>query len=74
MKKKTSMELREEIKILLVKNRMTMTNLAKEMEARAGKKMSLSSLSDKLIRETLRFRELKLICEILGYEIKLEKK
>lgn len=63
------MDIQEDIKILLLKKHMTMRKLAEEMTRRAEKKMLTSSLSQKLSKGTLRFNELKLICEILGYTI-----
>lgn len=63
------MDIQENIKILLLKKHMTMKKLAEEMTLRAGKKMLTSSLSQKLSKGTLRYSELKLICEILGYTI-----
>lgn len=67
------MDIQEDIKILLLKNRMTMKKLAEEMTLKGGKKMLTSSLSQKLSKGTLRFSELKLICEILSYTIEYKK-
>lgn len=63
------MDIQEDIKILLLKKHMTMKKLAEEMTLKGGKKMLTSSLSQKLSKGTLRYNELKLICEILGYTI-----
>lgn len=63
------MNIQEDIKILLLKKHMTMKKLAEEMTLQGGKKMLTSSLSQKLSKGTLRYNELKLICEILGYSI-----
>ena len=67
------MDIQEDIKILLLKNRMSLKKLAEEMTIRSGKKMLISSLSQKLSKETLRYSELKLICKILGYSIEYKK-
>lgn len=63
------MDIQEDIKILLLKKHMTMRKLAEEMTLKGEKKMLASSLSQKLSKGTLRYNELKLICEILGYTI-----
>lgn len=63
------MECREQIKYLLLQRRMTLTKLADIMSERLGKKISQSFLSQKLANESLRYYELKLICEILDFEL-----
>ncbi len=63
------MTCREEIKYLLLKKRMTLTKLAEEMSKISGRKISQSFLSQKLANQTLRYYELELICQILGYKI-----
>lgn len=66
-------ELRENIKILLLKSHMTMTELASETSKILGKKISQNNLSQKLGNKSLRYDELIAICKILGYNIKFEK-
>ncbi len=68
------MDTEEDIKILLLKRRMKLKQLAEKMSEVMGKKMLLSSLSQKLSKGTLRYSELKIICEILGYEIEYKEK
>ncbi len=68
------MDIREEIKILLLKEKYTITELAAEMEKITGKHYTQPSLSHKLKRDTLRVSEYKLILDILGYELKITKK
>ena len=68
------MSIRKEIKILLIKEKMTLTELAKEMSEKSGNKYTMRSLSQKLMRETLRTDEYKLIADVLGYEVVLKKK
>ncbi len=63
------MDAQEDIKILLAKRRMRLKELAEKITEKTGKKMLLSSLSQKLSKGTLRYSELSLICEILGYEL-----
>lgn len=63
------MNAQEDIKILLIKRRMSLKKLAQEMSEITGKKMLLSSLSQKLSKGTLRYNELKIICDLLNFEI-----
>ncbi len=68
------MKASECIKILLLKEAMTITKLAQLMSERGGRKLSRTGLSNKLHANTLRFDELTLICDILGYELDFKKK
>lgn len=68
-----SMNLRENIKSLLALENVTLTKIAEEMTKRTGKNYSMHNLSQKLSRKTIKFEEIILICEILGYKIKFEK-
>lgn len=63
------MSAQEHIKILLLKRCMTITKLAQEMTAVSGKKISRNVLSQKLIKGTLKYRELETICKVLGYKL-----
>lgn len=58
------------IKTLLAENEMTVTKMAEELSKRLGKPYTQSNLSQKLMRNTLKFDEAILIGEILGYELK----
>lgn len=66
-------ELREYIKILLLKNHTTMTKVAAEMTNILGRQISQNNLSQKLGNKSLRYDELEAICKIVGYKIKFEK-
>jgi len=68
------MDAQTTIKILLLKEAMTITELACRMSEYPGKKLSRSGLSNKLSRNTLRFDELTMICEILNYDLVFNKK
>lgn len=65
---------RDDIKILLLKKHMTLTKLAEKMTEKMGKKFTQSGLSHKLSKNTVRYDELTVICEILGYEIEYKQK
>ncbi len=67
------METRAEIKYLLFKEHSSITKLAIEMSNKTGNEYTMRSLSQKLLRGTLRADEYKLILNILGYSIKLVK-
>ena len=67
-----SMNVREEVKIMLTSKSMTITELAKRMTEISGKNYSQSLLSHKFASESLRYSEMKLICKILGYRIYID--
>lgn len=67
------MSIREDIKMLLAKKAMTMTELAKIMTEK-GTKTSIKSLSNKLAQKTIKFEEVRKILDILGYEIEYKEK
>ncbi|MDD3149552.1 MAG: hypothetical protein PHV68_01865 [Candidatus Gastranaerophilales bacterium] len=64
---------REQVKILLVKENMSLTELARQMTKFTGKGYTQQGLSNKLSRDTLRYSEIHHIAKILGYKIKFEK-
>ena len=65
--------LRDEIKILLLKNHLTMTDLASKMSDFLGRRITQSNLSQKLGNESLRYDELMAILDILGYDFEYKK-
>jgi len=68
------MTVREDIKSLLAKESYTITDMARDLTNKTGKKYTLKTLSQKLTNGTLRYDEYKNIVEILGYEINLIKR
>lgn len=66
------MNVREEVKIMLLSRCITLTELARRMTELTGKPYSQSLLSHKLAKESLRYSEMKLICQILGYKLRIE--
>ena len=68
------MTVRDEVKMLLAKEAITMTVLAEKMTERSGKTYTMKSISDKLARQTLRHSEFMLILDILGYTFEYKKK
>lgn len=67
------MSVREDLKILLVKEQMTLTELAREASTISGKNVTVHSLSQKLVNSSMKYDELKFLAGILGYRIKFEK-
>ena len=66
------MNIREEVKIMLASKCMTISKLADRMTELTGKQYSQSLLSHKLIDDSLKYSEMKLICKILGYRIYID--
>ncbi len=67
------MSIREDIKMLLAKKAMTMTELADKMSTRE-KSITVYNLSKKLRLNTIKFEEVRTILEILGYDIVYKEK
>ena len=67
------MTIREDIKILLVKERITLTELANILKEQTGKDYTVYGLSQKLQRSSMKYDEAKMIAEALGYKLKFEK-
>ncbi len=59
-----------EIKNLTNDRDMTLKQLAQKIGEAQNKNYSLASLSQKLRNETISYKEVKLIAQILGYKIK----
>ena len=67
------MNIEEEIRILLVKEKLTLTELARLASALSDKKFTLGSLSQKFRKKTLRFEEAELLLRALNYSLKIIK-
>ena len=59
-----------EIKILAMERDLTLTQVASLLSEKLNKKYSLNNLYQKLRKETIPYREIKLIAEILDYDIR----
>ena len=64
---------REILKILLMKENISISKLAEKLTQTKGEKVYQQTLSQKLIKGTLKFNEMLDICEILGYQIEFKK-
>ncbi len=62
------MSIKEDIKMLLAKKAMTMTELAKRLSTE-NETVTVQSISKKLSKKTIKFEEVRKILTILGYEI-----
>ena len=67
------MSVREDLKILLVKENLTLAEFAKIASAKHNKKITADSISHKLARSSMKYDEVKELVEALGYQIKFEK-
>lgn len=64
--------IKNEVKSYIVKEGFTMKKIACLLDEES--KVALQNLSNKLTRGTIKYSEIKEIADILGYEIKWEKK
>jgi len=62
------------VKYLLNKEYMLQKDLSEKLNEYTGKKTKPSNFSSKLMRQYLTFRDLKNICEVLGYDLIIEKR
>lgn len=62
------------VKFLLNKEYMLQKDLSNKLNEYFGKNTKPANFSAKLKREYLTFKEVRAICDILGYDISIEKK
>jgi hypothetical protein len=67
------MPVKETIKILLAKENITLTELAKKLSKETNKTVKMDSLSQKLRKGTMKYEEVELLAKILDYQIIFEK-
>ena len=67
------MSVSEDLKILLLKKKTTITELAKLATEKSGKNYTVFGISQKLARNSMKYDEVKFLASILGYKIKFEK-
>ncbi len=63
----------EDLKILLIKEKMTITELAKIASEKSGKPYTVYGISQKLNRNSIKYDELKFLAKAIGYEIRFQK-
>ncbi len=59
-----------DLKKILLDVNINLTELSQALETRLNKKYSMQNLSNKLRHETITYREMLIIADILGYELK----
>lgn len=67
------MSVSQDLKILLLKEKATITELAKLATEKSGKNYTVFGISQKLARNSMKYDEVKFLASILGYKIKFEK-
>lgn len=68
------MKIINELKKILLDVNVSLTELAEALGARLSKPYSMQNLSNKLRNETITYREMLIIADILGYDIKFVRK
>ena len=64
-----NLEVREQIKVLLVQRKMKLKELAQKLTKKTGKKYTENSLSQRLGRGSITYNEMLFIAEILDFKI-----
>lgn len=67
------MGVNEDLRILLVKECMTIKNLAEKASKVADKKFTADSISQKLNKGTMKYDEVQFLAKVMGYEIEFKK-
>lgn len=67
------MDLREDIKILMIKENVTLVDLARLMSDYLGEKITADSLSKKIRNGTMKYNEAMKIFNLLGYGIEFKR-
>ncbi len=68
------MSIINELKKILLDTNVSLTELAEALGKRLNKPYSMQNLSNKLRNETITHREMLIIADILGYELKFIRK
>ena len=68
------MSIKDEIKSLIIKSGWTMSDVVKALNEKHSRDDSVQNLSNKLSRETLKYKEAKEIADIIGYSIEWKQK
>ena len=68
------MSSKQELKILIMREALTVQKLADMLQNKTGKKYTQRSLQNKISLSSLNFDEMETIADLLGYEIIIRKK
>ena len=67
------MSVNEDFRILLIKEKLTITEFARLASEQSGKKYTVFGICQKLARNSIKYDEMKFFAKALGYDIKFEK-
>ncbi|MBO5386173.1 hypothetical protein J6A64_07650 [bacterium] len=67
------MDVRNELKYILGKEAITLTQMAQLMTEKTGRKYSVNSLSGKLLRQSISLKETADLLDTIGYHIEFVK-
>ena len=67
------MDVRNELKYILGKEAITLTQMAQLMTEKTGRKYSVNSLSGKLLRQSISLKETTDLLDTIGYHIEFVK-
>ena len=67
------MSSKEELKIMIMREGLTVKKLARMLAEKTGKHYTQISLQHKIFLSSLRYDEMEIIANLLGYSIKIEK-
>lgn len=65
-------DINELVRLLLLRNKISIAELARRMTILSGKEYSRFNVRAKIEKGSLKFSEMILICEILGYKIDIK--
>ena len=65
---------KNELKILIMKEALTVQKLAELLSKKTGKRYTQRSLQNKIFLSSLNYDEMETIANMLGYDIKIDKK
>ena len=68
----TQTNINELVRLLLLRNRITIAELARQMSKLSGKEYSRFNVRAKIEKGSIKFSEMVLICEILGYKLDIK--
>ena len=68
----TQTSINELVRLLLLRKRITIAELARQMSKLSGKEYSRFNVRAKIEKGSIKFSEMVLICEILGYKLDIK--
>ena len=63
-------QIKNEVKVKILQKGHTMTKLVEMLNGKYNKNTTVQNLSNKLTRETIQYKEILEIADVLGYEIR----